>query len=146
MKKRVFGFIVIVGITTALMAGGRFSRDDIKEVVTDSETHLMWQDNSDAATVTKIWEDAIDYCEALTLGGYTDWHLPNYNELYSIGDRSRYNPAIDPTFHNVVTARYLSSTSYIDNRFLCSVEFWYGLFNLAPKSILYHVRCVRDNN
>ncbi|MDR3341909.1 MAG: DUF1566 domain-containing protein [Treponema sp.] len=27
------------------------------------------------------WYDAISYCQNLNIGGYTDWHLPDYSEL-----------------------------------------------------------------
>jgi hypothetical protein len=27
------------------------------------------------------WNDAISYCRSLNIGGYTDWHLPDYDEL-----------------------------------------------------------------
>ena len=48
---------------------GRFTRDDIKQTVTDTTTGLMWQDDPEAKTVVKTWSDAIAYCENKTLGG-----------------------------------------------------------------------------
>jgi hypothetical protein len=35
------------------------------------------------------WEEALDYCEGLDLGGQTDWRLPNAKELQSIVDYDR---------------------------------------------------------
>ena len=43
-----------------------YSRDDVNEIVTDNITGLKWQDNSEAKTVTKNWNEAISYCEDLT--------------------------------------------------------------------------------
>ena len=65
--------------------------------ITDTVTGLMWQKATAPGTYT--WEQALTYCENLTLAGdYSDWRLPNRNELQSIVDYSRYNPAIDTTF------------------------------------------------
>ncbi|MFH1187747.1 MAG: DUF1566 domain-containing protein [bacterium] len=63
--------------------------------ITDTSTGLMWQQ---AITEKMIWEDAINYCENLSLGGYSDWRLPNKNELQSIVDYSCYSPAINLTY------------------------------------------------
>ncbi len=51
-----------------------FTRDNSKEIVTDSVTGLMWQDDSSAKSVKKDWEDAKAYCQNLTHGGYNDWY------------------------------------------------------------------------
>ncbi len=69
--------------------------------VSDSATSLMWQQADDG--VARDWEGAISYCEALSLAGYDDWHLPNAKELQSIVDYSRSpdatnSAAIDPLF------------------------------------------------
>ena len=61
----------------------QLTRDDTNGIVTDANTQLQWQDNySHYAS----WQDAINYCEALSLGGEDDWRLPNINELISIID------------------------------------------------------------
>ena len=122
-----------------------FIRDGSKEVVLDTKTNLMWQDNNDTKTIKKNWSDAIDYCENLTLGGYSDWYLPNINELRSLADRSRYNPAIDPAFKNVVSYRYWSSTTDVGNTSNAwNVYFLGGDDGWDDKSDTYYVRCVRD--
>ena len=81
--------------------GGQSSNsfvDNSDGTITDTSTGLMWQKATAPGTYT--WEQALTYCENLTLpaGGYSDWRLPNRNELQSIVDYSRYNPAIDTTF------------------------------------------------
>jgi len=55
--------------------------------VNDSATGLMWQQDDSGST--KSWDDAISYCEALSLGGSSDWRLPNAKELQSIVDYTR---------------------------------------------------------
>ncbi len=116
-------------------------------IVTDNKTGLQWQDdysdNGDTVKSAK-WTDAIAYCDALSLGGHDDWRLPNFNELYSIADHSRANPAIDPVFQHTRSDFYWSSTSVVgdeDNAWL--VYFYYGFDFWFDKSLANYVRCVR---
>ncbi len=139
MKKGIFLTLLFCGVAVADM-----SRSG--EIVTDSKTKLMWQDNADASSITRNWQGAIDYCEALNFGGYTDWRLPNINELKSITDRTRNNPAINPAFVNVTTNNnYWSSTSYIGNTDGAWIlSFYYGYMNAIIKdSGNEYLRCVR---
>ena len=124
-----------------------YTRDDTKEVVVDNVTNLMWQDDADAKTVKKNWQDAKDYCQNLTLGGYSNWRLPDIEELYSITDIGRYNLAIDPAFQNVVSNLYWSSSTYVSyTSYAWVVLFGSGNDSWDRKSNSYYVRCVRDNH
>ena len=121
-----------------------FIRDDAKEVVNDTTTCLMWQDDNASKTVTKNWQEAIDYCENMNFAGFDDWRLPNFNELYSIGDRSRYNPAIKDAFVNVVSSDYWSSTTAASlTSYAWDVYFNNGFGYYNSKANGYYVRCVR---
>ena len=51
------------------------------EVVTDSSTGLMWQKNPGRESA---WKQALNYCENLVYAGYSDWRLPDRNELLSL--------------------------------------------------------------
>ena len=56
---------------------------DIKdEVVIDTQTGLMWQRTK--APDAMEHADAIQYCENLTLDGYSDWRLPSISELKTL--------------------------------------------------------------
>jgi len=124
-----------------------YSRDDTKEVVVDNATGLMWQDNADVKSVTKNWADAVAYCEDLTLGGYSDWRLPSVEELMSITDKGRYNPAIDPAFKNVVSDGYWSSSTSVSRTSGAWLVYFYDGYDYGYyKSYSLYVRCVRDNN
>jgi hypothetical protein len=35
------------------------------------------------------WKGAVSYCQSLTLGGYSDWRLPDINELVRIYETSQ---------------------------------------------------------
>jgi len=54
--------------------------------VTDLNTGLTWQKTPPKTPVS--WEDAIDYADALKVGGHGDWRLPTIKELLSIVDFS----------------------------------------------------------
>jgi hypothetical protein len=48
---------------------------------TDPVTNLMWSFKTPS---DQSWNDAINYCNNLTEGGYSDWRLPTISELRSI--------------------------------------------------------------
>lgn len=126
-----------------------FSRDNTKKIVTDNTTGLMWQDDAETASVTKTWVNAINYCESLILGDYSDWRLPNINELRSIVDYNEYDPAIDTVFQNVQSDYYWSSTtdyrSYVTPYFAMNLDFSDGNDGYDYKDNTYNVRCVRGS-
>jgi len=119
--------------------------DNSDGTVTDTATGLMWQQATAPGTYT--WEQALTYCESLTLpaGGYSDWRLPNRNELQSIVDYSRYNPAIDTTyFSGTVASNYWSSTTLANGTSdAWFVVFYNGSVGYGGKAGGYSVRAVR---
>ena len=120
---------------------GNFT-DNGDGTVTDNNTMLMWQQDEGGK---KTWEDAISYCEGLSLVGHTDWRFPNTKELESITDDSLYGPAIDTSFFpNAYALRYWSSTTYAyysSSAWL--VYFSNGSVDSGGKSNTLCVRCVR---
>lgn len=119
---------------------GDFTRSG--DVVRNNHSELEWQD--DTIGTTKKWRDAIDYCSTLTLGGESDWRLPNIIELKSIVDRSRQNPAIVPEFLNTDSNQYWSSTTYDSDKTLAwIVVFSDGKAASGLKTYNKRVRCVR---
>jgi hypothetical protein len=131
--------------------GGQSSNsfvDNGDGTISDSSTGLMWQKATAPGTYT--WEQALLYCENLTLpvGGYSDWRLPNRNELQTLVDYSKYSPSIDTAFFpNTLASNYLSSTthSYPDHAHAWNVEFSYGNVDHGNvKSGYAYVRAVRD--
>ncbi len=89
--------------------------DNGNGTVTDTSTGLIWQKDSardghgDIKSMT--WQEALSYCEALSLAGDTDWRLPTIKELRSIVDYSRHGPSIAPVFAETRASNYWSSTT-----------------------------------
>ncbi len=52
------------------------------DIVIDNKTAFMWQNAE--FTGKKTWQEAIDHCKNLVFAGYSDWRLPNVNELRTI--------------------------------------------------------------
>lgn len=71
--------------------------------VTDSVTGLMWQ-QTDGGEMTI--ENAIIYCDTLTLAGYSDWRLPNAHEAFSILNHQNTRPAMEDNIFVTTSAEY----------------------------------------
>lgn len=80
--------------------------------ITDNVTGLMWQ-QVDGGEMT--FENAITYCNTLTLGGLSGWRLPTPIEAYSILNHQNSNPAINTNFFTLTTAEYWWTSAYENN-------------------------------
>ncbi len=122
--------------------------DNGNGTVTDNVTGFIWQQEDDG--VTRSWDDAVKYCEELDLATFTDWRLPDVEELKSIVNYGTYDPAIDERFFpgaNKMTMWYWSSTRSAEY----PSEAWFVAFSNgesrsdgAPNNYRdTYVRCVR---
>jgi hypothetical protein len=124
---------------------GEMPRDQ-QGIVTDEGSRLMWQDNYDSEEVNRAtWGEAIAYCEALTLGEYGDWRLPNINELLSI---SNFRVDSDETilfssFQNSLDNGYWSSTTKVEDNGSAYLFNYTTGSSTACKCASNAVRCVR---
>ncbi|MFA4829001.1 MAG: DUF1566 domain-containing protein [Thermodesulfovibrionales bacterium] len=109
----------------------------------DNNTWLMWQQEDDG--ITRTWAESKSYCDDLTLGGYTDWRLPEKKELESIVNYEQYSPAIDlSVFPNTKADNYWSSTTYVaDTDKIWIVSFGNGAINNTANTASAYTRCVR---
>ena len=115
--------------------------DGTEIVIKDLSTNLYWQ----KIPVYKNWRLGFAYCENLTYGGYSDWRMPNINELYSITDYTTYDPAIDSVFEIGNSSESLSSSTDADY----SVSYYvvnltYG-HSYNPLKSGGSIRCVRSD-
>ncbi len=135
--------------------------------ITDNVTGLMWEkldkltfagnpsDIHDAGNRYATWDSAfgkIADLNAANFAGYSDWRLPNYNELRSIIFYGRFAPSVDPAFYNgtdsftYITGNYWSSTTDEGSLFASQgVSFTAGASSDGPKTsaTLFFARAVR---
>lgn len=103
----------------------RFSLDSTGNCITDNLTGLMWARNGNLAgdpafpaTGKKTWQAALDFANDLDLCGFSDWRLPNRNELRSLinhGSQHNANSLNEQGFINA--GAYNDTTTPI-------VEYW----------------------
>jgi hypothetical protein len=94
--------------------------------VSDQATGLVWQKADSAKGLN--WQDALAYCEGLSLAGKDDWRLPDAKSLQSLVDYTRapgmtQSAAIDPLFSATAIKNeagqddfpyYWTSTTHVD--------------------------------
>lgn len=115
--------------------------------ISDEKTGLTWQKSSFTPAIP--WEDAIQYCEDLTLANKTNWRLPNQKELQSIIDYTQVMPTFYPLFEGSFGSAdgYWSSTTDYDNPTSAwTASFYLGNCYSSTKTNLNHVRCVSSVN
>lgn len=114
----------------------------------DKNTGLMWQDEpytqaEQNALFTRTygkvqnWQGAKNYCQKLNYAGYSDWYLPNIDELKNLYTK-KYK------LKNMISRSYWSSSASVSN-----AEYAWGIFfdggdsNSYRKADKFYVRCTR---
>ena len=152
------------------------------KAVTDNVTGLIWQQSSDTNADGVLnyddklfFEDAVSYCENLSLIGRSDWRLPSVKEAYSLilftgkdasnytgTDTSTLTPFIDGVFDwafgdldsgvdRIIDGQYASTTQYTsttmqNNDTLFGVNYVDGRIKGYPLDKKeFYVRCVTGN-
>jgi len=123
-------------------------------IVVDSANNLVWQASSYGPGTVRTWQQAMDYCAALDLGGYSigSWRLPNMDEvglLYNYDSGVMYGLPFDNTGIDSTIYGFWSSTTVP-----CCTSYAYRLYssnglinNVNKTDDSYNgVRCVRSGN
>ncbi len=112
--------------------------------IKDTKTGLMWA--KDGSSETMSHEKAEKYCKESSLAGYKDWRLPTVEELASLIDYKKYNPAIVSDLFNVKTDDwYWTGTIYADSSdFAWIVDFYLGRVHWCYRDNGNYVRPVRQ--
>ena len=140
---------------TYLKGAARSYSTTTYSTVIDNATGLMWKKCSQGqatsttsctgSATTMTWTAATSTCSTDTTDGYSDWRLPNQNELLSLVDYSASSPAINTTYFPATqSSGYWSSTSYKPSPSgAWVVSFYDGGTNYNGKTTSNYVRCVR---
>jgi formylglycine-generating enzyme required for sulfatase activity len=130
------------------------SYTDMGEYVHDDVTCLDWQKTAPPDSFS--FEDALAYCEELSLGGHSDWRLPTRIEMTSIVDWSQSSsidsaafPGANGGFHKtasdwILTIRQAGAGAGRD--FAWAFNMSDGIVsNAYSKANAARLRCVRGN-
>jgi hypothetical protein len=119
----------VTGQTTVYQAGddGSYQKgipwpsprftDNLDNTITDNLTGLMWEkipgtDGGTQNAGVEKWENAVGYCEDLTLAGHQDWRLPNILELKSLENLQEYTPTwLEAQGFTNLSTQYWSATT-----------------------------------
>jgi hypothetical protein len=160
-QRGLFSALLAAVASFALPAWGALTVNSANGTVTDSTTSLVWDQcpyglsGPACATGTAFsvdWPTALSKAKeanAASYKGFTDWRLPNKNELESIAKIDTYTsgqPSIDTTaFPATSPGQFWTSTTYA--RFPSEawlVDFSGGWFLHSPKTNHISVRLVRS--
>lgn len=119
---------------------------DGADFVIDDTLKLMWQDTKDNITILKTHDGALEYCDELTLGGYSNWRLPEIEEYETIVYKKNEKTNINFSFRFNLRDEYWARKAhwrtlwfYADYMYFVSGTPYYD-----NRDKLKYVRCVRD--
>ena len=123
------------------------------DCVTDNLTGLMWTKDANLPGGTQTWQEALDFCNNLTLGGYSNWRLPNVNELESLVNAGEADDVAwlnSQGFTNMQDWSYwFSTTRAINYTEAWSVGMWGSVWNddkYCDCNYVWPVRGGQDNS
>ena len=143
------------------LGAARSYTDNLDGTITDNTTGLMWEKLTNDSSIhdkdyTYSWANAfavkIAALNSANFAGHNDWRLPNVNELQTLADYGRFNPAIDPAFNNGLdsftrSSVYWSSTTSAGSPGLAwGVIFADGFVRAIGMSNFGFVRAVRGGS
>jgi hypothetical protein len=104
-------FILIISLVAILNAAS-FQRDNQLQIVIDTEHSLVWMDSEANVKLYFTHEEAENYCEDLLHGTYSNWRLPEIEELKLIVNKDNPPRNIYRVFRYSLNEGYWASTAH----------------------------------
>lgn len=141
--KSIIKILIFLSFSTNVLLGLDLVKTN--SIVNDDSTKMQWQDDESVTMIRKNWYYAINYCKNLSLDGHNDWRLPNKDELLTLIDYSKSNPAIkENAFENITSNYYWSSVPNVAlSEYAWYISFDTGLVGYSKKDTMQYTRCVR---
>ncbi len=118
------------------------------DTVIDNKTGIVWQ-NAEFIGY-RNWQEAIDYCKNLVFEGYSDWRLPNVNELRTImpvDDNEILFKHLSPIGNgNLDSGHSWSTTEYNETHARYNLNFWDEESNRDSLIVMYAEWTKEQNN
>jgi hypothetical protein len=112
---------------------------EYKIIVKDLKTNFEW---AKEAVSGGTWETVLNYCDNLEYAGYSDWRIPNVNELSTLFYDRAYQPASN--FPGIYSEYYwTASTAVSANSSAWRINMFAGGVDLGMKSEKHFAMCVR---
>ncbi|TAJ22636.1 MAG: DUF1566 domain-containing protein [Nitrospirae bacterium] len=111
--------------------------------VQDNQTGLIWEQAPDLEH--DVWSRSVERCQAKAVGGKTGWRAPTIQELKSLVDPSRRDPALPfgHPFSNIKSAIFWTATPHpTDDIVAWQVSFFSGEPVTDQKSGTRRMWCV----
>lgn len=123
------------------------------EAVLDKQTGLTWNRDTRFDNKSVSWQEAVNFCQTFVLGDKKDWRLATRDELTTLLDTSKSNPAF-PDGHPFKLRKgeghgrgYWTSTEYEDNnKYAWRVNTYMGKVEESLKIMGAGIWPVRDGN
>lgn len=137
-------YMLFVALFLNLLYANNFYRTSMS--VVDKSNMLMWQDNEDVIKLRFTHKEAIEYCNNLRIGEFTNWRLPTIKELEFIVDKKNDPYYIHRIFKNKIASGYWASDTLwrTFNFYAWYMNFISGTPYYYNRVYHKYVRCVRD--
>jgi len=139
----LLGLVLVLSTASVAAAGDRFTVTLNGEAVKDNKTGLVWEQAPDKEF--NVWSASVARCQTKTVGGQRGWRAPTKDELATLLDPERNDPALPEghPFSNIRSDIFWSATAHPSDDILAYyVSFFTGQVISDQKSQTRRMWCV----